>query len=159
MTLSYLATICLVLSRSCFGDKPAEANYSSAVPGRVSRQAGSTGTSPNSAFWGTQNSNDTMRRQDQQGTSATENDAARGEPSLTYHQVLAAHRKAHRRGRHDEFVYLPEGIVFWRSLAQGGPHTYGCSLPVRDRTMPEDGWSHEQPCSCMFCAHRGALTS
>ena len=70
---------------------------------------------------------------------------------LTYHQVLAAGRKARRRSEKDEFVYLPPGITYWRTLRPGGPPTYGCSLPVRDRTLPDDGWVHDQPCDCPFC--------
>ncbi|MFA4964360.1 MAG: hypothetical protein WC709_01805 [Thermoleophilia bacterium] len=70
---------------------------------------------------------------------------------LTYHQVLAAGREAHRRSENDEFVYLPPGITFWRSLRPGGPSTYSCSLPVKDRTLPGDGWQHAQPCDCPYC--------
>ena len=70
---------------------------------------------------------------------------------LTYLQVLAAGRTAYRRGETDAFVYLPGGITFWRSLRPDGPRTSCCSLPVRDRTMPDDGWVHEQPCDCVFC--------
>ena len=76
--------------------------------------------------------------------------------TLTYRQILAADRRASRRSEKDEFVYLPGGIMFWRSLRPGGPRTYGCSLPVKDRTIPDDGWVHEQPCSCLFCRHCGA---
>lgn len=75
--------------------------------------------------------------------------------TLTYDQVLAADRRASRPSEKDEFVYLPGGITYWHSLRPDGPHTYGCSLPVRDRTMPDDGWVHEQPCGCPFC-HRDA---
>jgi hypothetical protein len=71
---------------------------------------------------------------------------------LTYHEVLAAGRKAVRRGEKDEFVYLPQGITYWRSLKPGGAKTYCCSLPVEDRTLPADGWVHEQPCDCPYCA-------
>jgi hypothetical protein len=72
-------------------------------------------------------------------------------PSLTYHEVLAAGRYAVRRGEKDEFIHLPQGITYWRSLVPRGPRTYCCSLPVEDRTMPSDGWVHEQPCDCPFC--------
>jgi hypothetical protein len=75
-------------------------------------------------------------------------------PSLTYREVLAADLKAYRRGDKDEFIYLPGGIMYWRSLRPGGPRTYCCSLPVQDRTMPDDGWTHEQPCACRFCRKR-----
>ena len=75
-----------------------------------------------------------------------------GGRTLTYHQILATDRRAYRRSEKDEFVYLPGGVVYWRSLKVGGPQTYGCSLPVQDRTMPDDGWVHEQPCDCQFCA-------
>ena len=80
---------------------------------------------------------------DPAGTSAS--------AGLTYHQVLAARRYAVRRGEKDEFIYLPQGITYWRSLAPRGPRTYCCSLPVEDRTLPADGWVHEQPCDCPFC--------
>ena len=70
---------------------------------------------------------------------------------LTYHQVLVAGQKARRRSDKDEFVYLPAGITYWRSLRLGGPPTYGCSLRVQDRTLPDDGWVHDQPCDCAFC--------
>jgi hypothetical protein len=78
-------------------------------------------------------------------------DGGRTAPTLTYHEVLTADRPAVRRGEKDEFVYLPGGILYWRSLRPGGPRTYGCSLPVRDRTLPADGWLHEQPCDCDVC--------
>lgn len=73
---------------------------------------------------------------------------------LTYHDVLEADLKACRRSDKDVFVYLPGGITYWRSLRPGGTRTYCCSLPVQDRTMPDDGWSHEQPCDCRFCQAR-----
>ncbi len=75
-----------------------------------------------------------------------------GQQSLTYHEVLAAGRKAVRRGEKDEFVHLAQGITYWRSLRPDGAKTYCCSLPVADRTLPSDGWLHEQPCDCPFCA-------
>ena len=75
-------------------------------------------------------------------------DQSRG---LTYHQVMRAGRRAWRRGEKDEFVYLPRGIVYYRSLRPGGPKTYGCSLRVQDRTFPDDGWMHQQPCECELC--------
>ena len=71
---------------------------------------------------------------------------------FTYHQVLAADRRAYRRGETDEFIYLPGGIMYWHSLVPGARRTYCCSLPVRDRTMPDDGWVHERPCDCHLCA-------
>ncbi len=71
--------------------------------------------------------------------------------TLTYREVLAADRKAVRSSEKDEFVYLPGGITYWYSLRPRGPRTYGCSLPVQDRTMPDEGWVHEQPCGCAFC--------
>lgn len=70
---------------------------------------------------------------------------------LTYHQVMKAGRGARRRSEKDEFVYLPQGIVYYRSLRPGGPTTYGCSMKVQDRTLPDDGWTHAQPCACAFC--------
>ncbi len=70
---------------------------------------------------------------------------------LTYHQVLQAGRKAWRRSDKDEFVYLPAGITYYRTLRPGGPTTYGCSMPLGDRTFPDDGWVHAQPCDCAFC--------
>jgi hypothetical protein len=75
---------------------------------------------------------------------------ARG-PGLTYHQVMKAGREARRRSDKDEFVYLPPGITYYRTLRPGGPTTYGCSMKVRDRTLPDDGWRHAQPCDCEFC--------
>jgi len=75
-----------------------------------------------------------------------------GAAGLTYHQVLAAGRRAVRTGEQDEFVFLPPGITYWRSLLPGGPRTYCCSLPVRDRTLPDYGWVHEQPCNCPYCS-------
>jgi len=75
-----------------------------------------------------------------------------GAAGLTYHQVLAAGRRAVRTGEQDEFVFLPPGITYWRSLLPGGPRTYCCSLPVRDRTLPDYGWVHEQPCDCPYCS-------
>ncbi len=75
--------------------------------------------------------------------------------TMTYREVLAADRPAHRRGEKDEFVYLAGGIMYWRSLQSDGPRTYCCSLPVRDRTLPDDGWVHVQPCGCSFCQDRG----
>jgi hypothetical protein len=74
--------------------------------------------------------------------------------TLTYGEVLAADCWARRRGEKDEFIHLPGGITYWRSLRSGGPRTYGCSLPVQDRTMPDDGWVHAEPCSCRFCRSR-----
>jgi hypothetical protein len=84
---------------------------------------------------------------------AAHRDPADAPPSagLTYHEVLEARRYAVRRGEKDEFVYLPQGITYWRSLVPRGPRTYCCSLPVADRTLPADGWLHEQPCDCPFC--------
>lgn len=72
-------------------------------------------------------------------------------PVLTYHQVLQAGREARRRSEKDEFVFLPPGIMYYRTLRPGGPTTYGCSMRVRDRTLPDDGWTHVQPCDCAFC--------
>jgi hypothetical protein len=72
--------------------------------------------------------------------------------TLTYQQVLGADRRSSWRSEKDEFIHLPGGITYWRSLRPGGPRTYCCSLPVQDRTMPDDGWVHEQPCDCPFCA-------
>ena len=79
--------------------------------------------------------------------------------TLTYSQVLVADRRASRRSDKDEFVYLPGGIMYWRSLRPGGPRTYGCSLPVEERTMPDDGWVHEQSCGCPFCRSGGVDSS
>jgi hypothetical protein len=70
---------------------------------------------------------------------------------LTYHEVMKAGRAAWRRSEKDEFVYLPQGIVYYRSLRPGGPTTYGCSMRVQDRTTPDEGWAHQQPCDCEFC--------
>jgi len=78
---------------------------------------------------------------------------------LTYREALAADRWAHRRGEKDEFIYLAGGVTYWRSLQPGGPHTYCCSLPVQDRTLPDDGWVHVQPCDCPFCQGRGASSA
>jgi hypothetical protein len=75
-----------------------------------------------------------------------------GDRGLTYHQVLAADRRAYRSSEKDEFIYLPGGITYWRSLLPGDRRVYGCSLPVSDRTMPDDGWLHEQPCDCRLCS-------
>jgi hypothetical protein len=67
---------------------------------------------------------------------------------------MEAGRKAWRRSENDEFVYLPPGIMYYRTLRPGGPTTYGCSMRVRDRILPDDGWVHAQPCDCMFCRAR-----
>jgi|GEM_PF-2911618 len=64
---------------------------------------------------------------------------------------MMAGREARRRSEKDEFVYLPPGIMYYRSLRPGGATTYGCSMRVKDRTLPDDGWAHAQPCDCDFC--------
>ncbi len=75
---------------------------------------------------------------------------------MTYAEVLKAGKNASWRNDREEFVYLAAGIMYWRPLDPRRSRVYCCSLPVQDRTLPDEGWSHEQPCDCEFCRGRQA---